>query len=282
LTPQIDSDREKQPPRASVVVVSHNRAECLRRCLECLENSEGRETIQAIVVDNGSQDGSAQLDADFPNTQFIRLPKNFGLTKAMNLGWRAADAAYVLFLHDDCEVAPDTVARLAEALDAHPEAAAACPLLVDAEGRPAPQLGHFPPDGEYRPAEPTGSEPVTVEFPRGAALMIRVFVIKAVRQIDEHYGQFGADADLAMQIRRASKKILLLPSVKAQHQGSGGYSAPERADFLLSRAVFLGKYAGMGAGLRARLAAVLGPLISFRFGELKYTLAGQRIDGTQL
>ena len=264
------------------MVVSHNRAECLRRCLESLENSEGRETIQVIVVENGSRDGSARLDADFPKTQFIRLPKNFGLTKALNLGWRAADSAYVFFLHDDCEVAPDAVLRLAEALDAHPDAAAVCPLLVDAEGRPAPQFGSFPPNGEYRPAEVSGSDPVAVEFPRGAALMIRVFVIKAVRQIDEHYGQFGADADLAMQIRRASKKILLLPSVKVRHPGKHGYSATERADFLLSRAVFLGKYQGFGAGLRARLGAVLGPLIGFRFGELKNTLAGQKIDGTQL
>jgi GT2 family glycosyltransferase len=282
LTPQIDSDREKQPPRASVVVVSHNRAECLRRCLESVENSEGRDAIQVIVVDNGSRDGSAQLDADFPKAQFIRLPKNFGLTKALNLGWRAADSPYVLFLHDDSEVEPDTVLRLAQALDDHPDAAAVCPLLVDAEGHPAPQLGTFPPDGEFRPAELSGTDPAPVEFPRGAALMIRVFVIKAVRQIDEHYGQFGADADLAMQIQRASKKILLLPSVKVKHQGSEGYSALERADFLLSRAVFLGKYAGLGAGIRARLAAILGPLFSFRFGELKNTLAGQKIDGTQL
>src|ERR1035438_208825 len=282
LTPQIDSDREKQPPRASVVVVSHNRAECLRRCLESVENSEGRDAIQVIVVDNGSRDGSAQLDADFPKAQFIRLPKNFGLTKALNLGWRAADSPYVLFLHDDSEVEPDTVLRLAQALDDHPDAAAVCPLLVDAEGHPAPQLGTFPPDGEFRPAEPSGTDPAPVEFPRGAALMIRVFVIKAVRQIDEHYGQFGADADLAMQIRRASKKILLLPSVTVRHLGKQGYSAAERADFLLSRAVFLGKYEGFGAGLRARLAAVLGPLFSLRFGELKNTLAGQKIDGTQL
>jgi hypothetical protein len=247
-----------------------------------LESSEGRENIQAIVVDNGSHDGAARLDADFPRAQFIRLPKNFGLTKAMNLGWRAAGAPYVLFLHDDSEVLPDTVIRLADALDAHPEAAAVCPLLVDAEGRPAPQFGDFPPDGEYRPAQVDGSEPVPVEYPRGAALMIRVFVIKAVRQIDEHYGQFGADADLAMQIRRASKKILLLPTVQARHQGSQGYSAAARADFLLGRAVFLGKYQGFAAGLRARLAAILGPLLAFRFGELKYTLPGQKIDGTQL
>ena len=75
-----------------MVVVSHDRVAELRRCLESLEKSEGRESLQIIVVDNGSRDGSARLDADFPRAQFIRLPKNFGLTKAMNIGWRAADS----------------------------------------------------------------------------------------------------------------------------------------------------------------------------------------------
>lgn len=282
MTPQPNPEQEKRPPRVSVVVVSRNRAALLRRCLESLEKSEGRETLQIVVVDNGSSDGSAHLDTDFPHAQFIRLPKNFGLTKAMNIGWRAADAEYVFFLHDDTEVEPGAAIRLAETLDANPNAAAACPLLVDDEGRPAPQLGTLPPDGQWLAAEPSLSQPEPVEYPRGAALMMRVYVIRAVRQIDERYGQFGSDADLAVQILRASKQILLDPAARVRHHGSAGYSALERADFLLGRAVFLGKYRGFGAGLRARLAAVAGPLVSFRFGEVRYTLAGQKIDGTQL
>jgi GT2 family glycosyltransferase len=282
LTPQQNPEQEKRPPRVTVVVVSRNRAALLRRCLESLEKSEGRETLQIVVVDNASCDGSAQLDADFPQTQFIRLPKNFGLTKAMNLGWRAADAEYVFFLHDDTEVEPGAAIRLAGTLDANPHAAAACPLLVDDEGQPAPQLGTLPPDGEWVAAEPTGSEPEPVEYPRGAALMMRVYVIRSVRQIDERYGQFGGGADLAAQILRASKKILLEPAARVRHHGSGAYTALERADFLLGRAVFMGKYLGFGAGLRARLGAVFGPLLAFRFGELRYTLSGQKIDGTQL
>jgi N-acetylglucosaminyl-diphospho-decaprenol L-rhamnosyltransferase len=281
LTPQLSSGQEKPAPRISVVVVSRNRAELLRRCLESLEKSEGRETLQVIVVDNGSRDGAAQLDSEFPRAQFIRLPKNFGLTKALNIGWRAADAEYVFFLHDDAEVEPRTVLSLAETLDANPEAAAVCPLLIDEEGRPAPQLGNLPPDGQYKPADPAGEEPFPVEYPRGAAVMVRVFVIKAIRQIDERYGQFGSDADLATQIRRASRKILLVPGAHARHRASGGYTPAERADFLLARAVFLGKYQGFGAGLKARIAAVLGPLVSFRFGELTNTVSGQKIDGTQ-
>ena len=56
-----------------------------------------------------------------------------------------------------------------------PTAAAVCPLLVDDDGNPAPQLGSLPPDGEWDPAEPA-AQPVAVEYPRGAALMVRVFL----------------------------------------------------------------------------------------------------------
>jgi GT2 family glycosyltransferase len=281
LTPAQHPGLEKAAPRVSAVVVSHNRVALLRRCLESLEASDGREALQVICIDNGSSDGSAQLDSEFPKVQFIRLPKNFGLTKAMNIGWRAADAPYVFFLHDDTALEPSTVSRLAGVLDANPDAAAVCPLLVDAAGQPAPQLGDLPPDGHWRAAQPAGDDPFAVQYPRGAALMMRVFLIKAIRQIDEHYGQFGGDADLAAQIRQASKKILLVPAARVHHEGKKGYSAAERADFQLSRAVFLEKYRGFGAGLKARLSAIFGSLLAFRFGEFSRTISGQKIDGTQ-
>jgi len=101
-------------------------------------------------------------------------------------------------------------------LDVTPDAAAVCPLLVDGEGHPAPQLGNLPPDGEWRPAEPAGDDPVPVRYPRGAALMMRVFLIKAIRQIDEHYGQFGGDADLAAQILKPPRRFCwFLPRTRA-------------------------------------------------------------------
>lgn len=269
------------PLRASVVVVSYNREGWLRRCLRAVEASEERDRLQVIVVDNGSVDGSAQLDNEFPEAQFIRLPKNFGLTKALNLGWRAADAPYVFFLHEDTEVEPSAARRLADVLDSHAEAAAVCPLLVDEAGNQAPQLGSLPPDGSWRPADAAAAEPLAVEYPRGAALMVRVHVIKAIRQIDERYGQFGSDADLAEQVRRASKKILLVPDARVRHHGQDGYTTEEQADFLLGRAVFLGKYHGFAAGLQARIGTILSGLVRLRLGELKYTLPGQKIDGTK-
>src|SRR5207253_2525757 len=140
-------------------------------------------------------------------------------------------------LHDDVEIEPGAILRLAELLDQQSDVAAVCPMLVDDEGRPAPQLGSLPPDGEWRPAQPSGNAPMAVEYPRGAALMMRVFLIKAIRQIDERYGQFGSDADLATQIRRGGKKILLLPDVRARHRGRREHTSLERADFRLGVAV---------------------------------------------
>jgi GT2 family glycosyltransferase len=281
LTPSVNPEQPAPPPRVSAVIVSRNRVEQLRRCLESLEKSVGRDTVQVIVVDNGSTDGSAQLEADFPRVRFSRLPKNFGLTKALNIGWRAAEADYVFFLHDDTELEPDALAGLADVLDLTPEAAAVCPLLVDEQGMPAPQLGPLPPDGTYQPAQPTGPEPFAVNYARGAALMVRAFVIKSVRQIDERYGQFGSDADLAAHIRRGGKKILLVPQAKARHQGGADAGPLGRADVLLGRATFIAKHQGFGAGLQARLATIFGPFLAFRWGEMRYTLSGQKIDGTQ-
>src|SRR6185312_16002975 len=140
------------------------------------------------------------------------------------------------------------------------------------------QLGNLPPDGKWRPAQPSGDAPTAVEYPRGAALMIRAFVIKSTRQIDERrYGQFGSDADLATLIRRGGRKILLVPQARVRHYGRQSDSPLRRADFLLGRAAYIGKHHGVVAGLQARLGTILGPLVSFRFGELGFTFSGQKI-----
>ena len=274
------SSQAPQPPKVSALVVSYNRKALLRRALEALEQSEARAAIDIVVVDNGSTDGSQELESEFPRARFIRAPRNFGLTKALNLGVRGSEGEYVFFLHEDTAVFPETVRLLAGLLDSQSEAGAVVPLLVDEAGRPAPQLGKFPPDDTWRPAEP-GPEPVSVDYPRGAALMMRRFFLTAIRQIDERYGQFGSDADLCFQLRRAGKKILLLGEARARHDGRDQESALRLADREQGTAAWIGKYGGMVSGLRARIGAVFGALGSLRLTVLKYLLAGQKVDGSQ-
>lgn len=274
------SGQAPKPPKVSALVVSYNRKALLRRALEALERSEARDTIEIVVVDNGSTDGSQELEAEFPAARFIRIPRNFGLTKALNLGVRGSEAEYVFFLHEDTEVYPETARLLAGLLDTQPDVGAVCPLLVDAEGKPAPQLGKFPPDDTWQPAAP-GADPMPVDYPRGAALMMRRFFITAMRQIDEHYGQFGSDADLCFQIRRAGKKILLAPQARARHEGREGETPLRVADRKQGTTAWIGKYGGFLSGLRAQIGAIFGALGSLQLTVLKYLMASQKIDGSQ-
>ena len=53
-------------PRVSAILVALNQIEPLRRAVAALERSTDRERLEILVVDLGSQDGSAQLDTEFP------------------------------------------------------------------------------------------------------------------------------------------------------------------------------------------------------------------------
>ncbi len=301
ISPQpVEEPQEPQeipnPIRITALVVSHNRADLLRRAIASLEKSEEREKIEILVVDNGSTDGSVELESEFPNARFIRMPKNFGLTKAINVGVRAAVGEYILLLHDDTEVSPDTARRLAAALENQSEVGAACPLLVTPEDAPAPQVADLPRPGHtdlvWRPADPErGEQPV--QYARGAAIMVRAFFLRAMRQIDERYGTYGSDAELCFQVNRSGKRVLLVPAARAVHRGRTELDASERAardaDFKLGMALYLKKRFGMARGIVFRISAVLGAfgrLLGFRdfryharlFGAL---WNGQKIDGTQ-
>src|SRR5215216_3553747 len=95
-------------PRVTALILSRNSAQALRRTLAALENVISRETLEVVVVDNGSSDESQTLDIEFSRIHMMRLPKNFGATKALNIGIRTAKGEYLLLLPVNAEVQPDT------------------------------------------------------------------------------------------------------------------------------------------------------------------------------
>jgi hypothetical protein len=78
----------------------------LRRCLKALEASDERQTIEIIVMDNGSRDDTAEVELEYPEVTFLRLPKYFGRTKALNIASRTAHADLLFYLSPDVEVTP--------------------------------------------------------------------------------------------------------------------------------------------------------------------------------
>jgi len=108
--------------------------------------------------------------------------------------------------------------------------------------------------------------------------------VKGMNYFDERYGEYWADADLAMQIRRGLKKIRLYPSIRAvRHRDTS--PAPTRgllaADRAGGAAAFIGKYYGFMAGLGFRIGAIFRALGHFDFKQLMALFSGQKIDGSQ-
>jgi len=100
-------------PRVSVVVVSFNTKDKLRRCLSCIEARH-----EVVVVDNGSSDGSADMvRAEFPDVRLIQNSGNVGFGAANNQGMELAMGKYVLFLNSDAYAEPGAIDLLASKLE---------------------------------------------------------------------------------------------------------------------------------------------------------------------
>jgi GT2 family glycosyltransferase len=279
---------EPVEPQVSAILVAYNQVPALRRAIQALERSENRKRLEILVVDCGSQDESAQLDGEFEGITMMRLPHHFGATKAMNIGTRTAKADVVLYLSPNIEVAPDTVTRLLEHLEADTDAAAVCPVLMDPDGRQALKIQKIPTretllDPQYQRVD-LSQDSVSVEHPGLDALMIRKFFIKGMNFFDERYGNSFADADLAVQIRRAQKKIRVYPAIRVTYHSDPDPLAADSlyaADRELGAAAFLGKYDGFVAGLTFRIGAIFSALARFDFRRLSALVSGQKLDGSQ-
>jgi glycosyltransferase involved in cell wall biosynthesis len=98
-------------PDLSVVICSLNGASGVDRCLAALSRQTVDGWIEAIVVDDGSTDETAEV-AHRHGARVVRHPTNKGLSAARNSGVLAASAEIVAFLDDDCEPRPDWPASI--------------------------------------------------------------------------------------------------------------------------------------------------------------------------
>lgn len=97
----------------SIVVLTHNRRELLRRCLRSLALQDWpAEKFEIIVADDGSSDGTPELvrglAACRANLRYYWQPRR-GVAGARNLGLRHARGSFVSFVADDYELASDYI-----------------------------------------------------------------------------------------------------------------------------------------------------------------------------
>src|SRR5579871_6620865 len=296
-TPIIEAEPDPQPlpeqpaptPKVTALVFSYDSAPALRRCLAALEGSNDRALIEILVVDCGSHDESPQLDSEFPQATILRLPRYFGRTKAVNIGTRTAAGEFLFIMSPEVEVLPTTVPSLLARLESDSDAVAVAPLLLDTDGKTAPQFFRLPTPqtgADLIPVEVDKSaEAVSVEYATFHALLVRKYFVKGINYLDERYGEFGSDAELSYQIRRAARKTLALPQVTALYTPCSPYSNSAQtilaADRIHGAAVYFGKHYGFLSDLLFRIKSALGALFTLRLGLFAALVSGSKIDGSQ-
>lgn len=103
----------------SVVICTRNRALFLKESLRSYLGFVPSVEWELVVVDNGSQDETQRLVQEFASCGNIRvritMAPNPGLSRARNVGWRAAQGEIVAFTDDDCYPSADFVEQIWQA-----------------------------------------------------------------------------------------------------------------------------------------------------------------------
>lgn len=212
--------------------------------------------------------------------RFIRLPRHFGLTRALNIGIRAAAGLeFLALVSPGVELSASDLDRLVATLEAEPSTGAVSPRLIDSEGSASPQVADLPtsadPDPPLRPAM-AGERPACVT---NDAIALRAFFFRAMRHIDERYGDYGSALEICQQIRRANKTILIHPEVTARAVISErGSTCPSDREVGTTR--FLMKHYGFVTGTIYLLKRIAAALFTLRMGKALALIQLRKVDGS--
>ena len=220
------------------VIVNYNAGAELRRALESIDREAGG-AWQAVVVDNGSTDGSEAAALEFAQVRLVRNSQNVGFARGINQAVRECPADRIVIMNPDCQLMPGSLPPLMAVLDADPRCAIAAPLVRDPDGSPQgnargdPDMltGLFGRSSILRRTLPelevarrnvilgTADDASTiVDWVSGACMLVRRDAFVGVGGFDERYFMYWEDADLCRRLRAHGHTIRIVPAASAVHR----------------------------------------------------------------
>ena len=201
-------------PAISIVIVSHNSGHILGECLGRLPDS-----VEVIVVDNASSDNSVRVAGSYP-VRLLTLPQNVGYGCACNRGAEAASGDFIFFMNPDVRLEFGSIARLAEAAEHYPGAAAFAPRLLKPDGNIVFQDSSIlcpPPHNKSKPKHrPAGD--CCVESMSGAAMFCRREAFLGLGGFDERIFLYYEDDDLCRRLRKAGWSLVYVHGALGRHE----------------------------------------------------------------
>lgn len=230
-------------PRVSVLVVTWNGRDHVRRCLDGLRRQTFRD-FEVVVVDNASRDGTVEMLAHgYPEVRLIRNPDNLGFAVANNQGIRATESELVATLNNDAVPEPGWLAALVGAADSSPAAGSvaskmvfahdpgtinSCGIALDPAGIAWDLDGGLPSRWADRPREVFG--------PCAGAALYRRAMLEDVGLFAEEFFLYLEDVDLAWRAQLRGWSCVFAPDavVRHAHAATLGEGSPVKR-FLLAR-----------------------------------------------
>jgi N-acetylglucosaminyl-diphospho-decaprenol L-rhamnosyltransferase len=226
----------------SFCVVNTSQRELLLRGLDAIarERAALPFAVEALVLDNGSRDGSAEAARAHPAVdEVIALGERRG--KALNDSelMRRARGRYALLLNEDSELLPGATLALWQALQARPDAACAGAQLLRPGGTAQPCAWRFPTVAtalvgavfahRLYTVQSRGERTREVDWCQSSALLVRREAAAQVGYMDPDFFVYSDEVDFARRLRDAGWRSLYVPGARAIHheQLSTG-TVPER------------------------------------------------------
>ena len=210
----------------AAVVVAHDSGtvlpECVARLLAAADVAEVR------VVDNGSRDGAPAALGPDPRLRVLRNDGNPGFAVACNQGAAASDAPWIAFVNPDCFVAPDTLARLRDALAADSALGLVGADVRDAGGGQEPAARRRDPtlarllralsgDGAALHVAPGGGALTAVDAVSGALMLLARDTFERAGGFDPGYRLHAEDLDLCRRVRALGLGVAVVEAARATH-----------------------------------------------------------------
>lgn len=92
--------------KVSIIIPSKNNVKMLMSCIESIKNNTDYSDYEIVVVDNGSDSENKMQLQEFMNRNgitYLYEPMDFNFSKMCNMGAKASEGEYLLFLNDDVE-----------------------------------------------------------------------------------------------------------------------------------------------------------------------------------
>lgn len=226
--------------RLSIIIVSWNTKDLLARGLESVQtggqSDPGAGAIETFVVDNASNDGSAEMVAErFPSVRLIANHENVGFARANNQALAQTSGDAILLLNPDAILHPGALSALLDFLASHPQAAAVGPRLLNADGSLQPSchpmltperefwrlifLDRLLPRATYAMHRWDTITPRQVEAIKGACLLLRRQALHQVGWLDDAYFMYTEEVDLCYRLSQAGWELWYEPAAVVTHLG---------------------------------------------------------------